>query len=91
MEEFAESDENLPEEEGYGSDFPSEPLYANSPITVAESSALIMQFKMRHHLSNECLSDLLHLLKLHCPTPNKCIKSLKFTYLTNNFVHYLIQ
>lgn len=39
-----------------------------------------MKFKMRHSLTSEALSDLLKLIKLHCPAPNLCCQSL---YLFN--------
>lgn len=55
-------------------------LYDGSPLTVATSSVFIMKFKAKHKLSNEGLQDLLNLIKLHCPTPNKCIAS---SYLFN--------
>ena len=53
----------------------AEVLYDGSPLTVATSSILVMKFKAKHKLSNEGLQDLLNLIKLHCPTPNKCIAS----------------
>ena len=55
-------------------------LYDGSPLTAATSAVLMMKFKAKHKLSNEGLQDLLNLIKLHCPTPNKCIAS---SYLFN--------
>lgn len=51
-------------------------LYEGSQLTVSASSILIMQYKTKHNLTNEAVGDLLQLLKLHCPTPNKCYRSL---------------
>ena len=47
-------------------------LYDGSQQTVSASSVLVLQFKMKHKLTQEALGDLLELLKLHCPSPNKC-------------------
>lgn len=58
-----------------------EMLYDGSQLTLESSSVLVMKFKSKHKLSNEGLQDLLHLIKLHCPTPNKCITS---SYRFNN-------
>lgn len=43
-------------------------LYTNSPISVAESLLLIMTFANTHKLSGKALSDLLTLIRLHCPS-----------------------
>lgn len=51
-------------------------LYDGAPLTLSASNLLIMQFKMRHNLTDGCVSDLLKLLKLHCPSPNNCAPSL---------------
>lgn len=53
------------------------PLYQNSPVTVAESSLLLMAFAVRHKLSGLALEDLLELIQFHCPKPNECITELK--------------
>lgn len=52
-------------------------LYQDSPLTVGESSLLLMAFSIRHKLSGIALEDLLELIQLHCPKPNKCITELK--------------
>ena len=68
------------------------PLYDGSPITVTASNVLIMKLKMKHSLSNECVRDLLSLIKLHCPSPNNCVASLyKFTKIfgkCNTVLHF---
>lgn len=51
-------------------------LYEGADLTVGASSVLLLQFKMKHKLTQEALGDLLELLKLHCPFPNKCFQSL---------------
>ena len=53
------------------------PLYKDAPVTVAESSLLLMAFAVRHKLSGIALEDLLELVHFHCPKPNKCITELK--------------
>ena len=50
-----------------------EPLFDGSPVSVNESSLLIMSFAVRHQLSGVALQDLLTLITLHCPKPNNCI------------------
>ena len=52
------------------------PLYSGASLTVSSSNILIMQYKMRHNLTDQALADLLHLLRLHCPTPNHCVPSI---------------
>ncbi len=47
------------------------PLYEGSSLSVSASNLLIMQFKQRYQIPKEAVGDLLHLLQLHCPTPNK--------------------
>ncbi len=58
----------------------SQQLYEGSQLSVQQSSILIKKFTTRHNVSNEGLQDLLHLIKLHCPLPNKFSTS---TYLFN--------
>ncbi|XP_068727677.1 uncharacterized protein [Montipora capricornis] len=53
------------------------PLYEDSPISVGESSLLLMAFAVRHKLSGVALEDLLELIHFHCPKPNNCITELK--------------
>lgn len=54
------------------------PLYDGAPLTLSSSNVLIMQYKMRHKLTDESLDDLLQLLRLHCPTPNHCLPSIYY-------------
>lgn len=53
------------------------PLYKDSMISVSESSLLIMAFAVRHKLSGVALEDLLELIHVHCPKPNKCITEIR--------------
>ena len=53
-----------------------EPLYENAPICEEESLLLISLFATRHGLSDVALQNLLQLLALHCPEPNRCTTSL---------------
>ena len=50
-------------------------IYNGAPLTVATSSIMVMQYKLRHKLTDQAVADLLHLLKLHCPNPNQCVPS----------------
>ena len=51
-------------------------LYEGAPLTSSASNIMIMQFKIRHNLTDQSLEDLLQLLKLHCPKPNHVPNSL---------------
>ena len=55
-------------------------IFDGSSLSVSASSLLVMQFKQRYQLTKEGLGDLLRLIRLHLPTPNKCPSSL---YLFN--------
>ena len=54
-----------------------QPLYQDSSLSISESSLLVMAFVVRHKLSGVALEDLLELIHLHCPKPNKCITEMK--------------
>ena len=45
-------------------------LYKEASITTSASSVLLMKYAMKHKLSMEALTDVLHIIKLHCPSPN---------------------
>ena len=62
------------QEESAGDD---QALYQDSSLRVSESSLLVMAFAVRHKLSGVALEDLLELIQLHCPKPNKCITEMK--------------
>ena len=62
------------QEESTGDD---QALYQDSSLSVSESSLLVMAFAVRHKLSGVALEDLLELIQLHCPKPNKCITEMK--------------
>ena len=51
-------------------------LYEDAPLTFSASHIIIMQFKICHNLTDQCLEDLLHILKIHCPKPNHVPNSL---------------
>ena len=53
-----------------------EPLFENAPVCEEESLLLVSLFATRHGLSDVAVQDLLQLLALHCPQPNRCITSL---------------
>lgn len=57
-------------------------LYEGSSLTVAVSSIMAMNLKMKHNLTDTCMEDILRLIKFHCPTPNNCIRSV---YLLKKF------
>lgn len=50
-------------------------LYEGSSLTVAASSIMMMNLKMKHNLTDTCMEDILKLIKFHCPTPNNCVRS----------------
>ncbi len=52
-----------------------EQLFPGCPLTQTSSSLLVMKFRLRHNLTQEALADLLKLIKLHCPAPNRCLSS----------------
>ena len=61
------------------------PLFEGSNLTCASSSILIMKYAMKHNITKDALSDLLDLLRLHCPKPNSCPSTLY--YLKKQFKH----
>lgn len=63
-----------------GTLLPAVSIFDGSSLSVSASSLLIMQFKQRYKLTKEGLGDLLHLIRLHLPTPNQCPSS---SYLFN--------
>ena len=70
-----------------------EALFPGCPLTVTASSVLLTQFKMRHNLTQEAVSDLLQLLSLHWPVPNNCVSSVylfnkQFTTLETPVKHH---
>ena len=57
-------------------------LYEGSVQTAYSSSVLLLQYKMRHRLTDEALEDLLQIIQMHCPSPNQCPTSV---YKLNKF------
>jgi len=53
-----------------------EPLYTGAAITVGVVMTLLLAFIVCHKLTNEAISDLLYLIDLICPKPNRCCKTL---------------
>ena len=47
-------------------------IYEGSELTVASSCLLLKKFRMQHRLTDTAFADLLRLISLHCPRPNKC-------------------
>jgi len=45
-------------------------LFSGCPISLSSSMILIKKVQMRHKISQEALSDMLELMKLHFPIPN---------------------
>ena len=54
----------------------SESLFEGSALTTTASDVLILEYSMKHGLTNEAITDLLKLLQLHLPMPNKCTNSI---------------
>ena len=50
-------------------------LYEGSGLTVSSSCLLLKKFRMQHRLTETAFADLLRLVSLHCPQPNKCLTS----------------
>lgn len=65
----------------------NEPLYAGASITVGITMTLLLAFIVRHKLTNEAVSDLLHIIEVICPKPNKCIKT---HYFFKKFFSFLV-
>ena len=55
-----------------------EKVFIDCPLTKSASNLLILQYSMRHSLSQEAVGDLLKLLSIHCPTPNTVIILIHF-------------
>ena len=51
-------------------------LYKEASITTAASNVLLMKYAMKHKFSWEAITDLLQIVKLHCPSPNNVPSSL---------------
>ena len=51
------------------------PLFEGSPITTSANNVMVMEYSMKHNLTNETLADLLKLLNLLLPSPNNCPRS----------------
>ena len=49
------------------------PLYDGALLSAEASSWAIMQFAISNKLTYSAISELLELVKLHCPAPNTCI------------------
>ena len=65
----SESDENyfLSDSEGHCKNFFTKSIYEGSNLSVGASCILIMQFSRKYKLPRKAQSDLLTLIKLHCP------------------------
>lgn len=77
--ENSASSEILPNNEAILDDNPgsiSSALYEGSPITAMSSLLTLNSFINCHHLTGRAREDLLHLLHLHLPKPNKLPNSL---------------
>ena len=61
---------------GGGGDMHTMPLYNGASLSAETSSWAIMQFAISNKLTYSAISELLELIKLHCPAPNSCVRSL---------------
>ena len=52
------------------------PLYMNAPLSTEASWYAIYQYAISNKLSYQATTQLLELIRIHCPTPNSCPKSL---------------
>ncbi|KAE8747531.1 hypothetical protein FOCC_FOCC005692 [Frankliniella occidentalis] len=71
-------DDNDPEEDPPYDNDPDEdpPLYQDAPISVGESVLSVLSLALAHNLSGACVADILKLIEIHCPEPNRCVNSL---------------
>lgn len=53
-----------------------ERVFSNCPLKKSTSNLLLMQYSVRHNLTQEAVADLLSLLSIHCPSPNSIPSSL---------------
>jgi hypothetical protein len=72
----ANQDEPLPQNLNKPVNEDDLPLFPGAQVSIAESALLTLTFALRHDISGECLSDLLQLLELHCPSKNSFDTSL---------------
>ena len=52
------------------------PLYAGAPLSMEASWYAIYQYAVSNKLSYQATTQLLELIRIHCPSPNLCPKSL---------------
>ena len=71
------------------------PLYPGASISFKAIMILLLSFIIRHNLTNEAISDLLYIINLICPKPNRCCKSLyrlkkyfSFMIIPTSFCYY---
>lgn len=68
------------------------PVYDGARITVAESITAILSLLVSFPVSGVLLARILSIIELHCPRPNKCIKTLYyFKNFFKNFKNPLIR
>lgn len=83
--EGSETSSNASSNGDENEDREEELLYEGARLTVGQSLMAILTLAMAHSLTGVCLGDLLALIALHCPQPNKCILSLyKFKEFFSN-------
>lgn len=68
--DFSDSDENSDE------DPEAESVFQGCPLSKSASNLLVLKYRIRHNLTLQATSDLLDLLRIHCPAPNTIPSSL---------------
>ena len=61
-----------------------QPLYQNAPLTAYHSNLLLLQYAIRHSLTNKTFTELLQLMSVHLPPGSKVSKSVH--HLKNFFL-----
>ena len=60
---------------------------AGASITVGITMTLLLAFIVQHKLTNKAVTDLLYIIEIICPKPNKCLKT---HHLFKNFFSFLV-
>lgn len=65
-------------------------LFDGCPLTSQASVLLQLRFTMTHNLTKAARQDLLELISLHCPVPNKCCTTIHQSEVNIIFVEIAI-
>ena len=83
--EYSSESEDDEFQDSFFVDNADKPLYAGSPINVAEQILSLLSLLLRFNMSGVLFSKILSLIVLHCPKPNFCVKTIyKFKKILKN-------